>query len=130
MYAQCKKSKFFATAIVLAGLLLWAFGVPGSLYNRIGAVAVPNYEFGAEYAAGWNHGCQTGTNSYAPLSVFLLKPLVIKNPDLSKNDLYKQGWNEGFTVCRFTQDAWFNILALLLIVLTIAGITCRSTKTE
>jgi hypothetical protein len=27
-----------------------------------------------------------------------------KRPELGDNDLYKTGWNEGFTYCRFATD--------------------------
>lgn len=58
----------------------------------------------AEYQLGWQDGCDTG---YSANSSLWYKALYgyKKRPELGVNDLYKQGWNEGFTYCRFTHEA-------------------------
>ncbi len=58
----------------------------------------------AEYQLGWQDGCDTG---YSANSSLWFKALYgyKKRPELGANDLYKQGWNEGFTYCRFAHEA-------------------------
>lgn len=54
----------------------------------------------AEYQLGWQDGCDTGLSaegSYMYKLMFGFK----KRPEMGENDQYKQGWNEGFTYCRF-----------------------------
>ncbi len=54
----------------------------------------------AEYQLGWQDGCDSGLSaqgSYLYRAIYGFK----KRPEMGENDLYKQGWNEGFTYCRF-----------------------------
>jgi hypothetical protein len=54
----------------------------------------------AEYQLGWQDGCDSGLSAqggYIYRAVYGFK----KRPEMGENDLYKQGWNEGFTYCRF-----------------------------
>lgn len=56
-----------------------------------------------EYKLGWEDGCDSGMsaegNYYYKLT-FGFK----KRPEMASNDQYKQGWNEGFSYCRFALD--------------------------
>lgn len=67
-----------------------------------------------EYQLGWQDGCDTGMSaegSWYYKTMFGFK----KRTELAANDQYKQGWNEGFTYCRFALDGaqtpgeWRNI---------------------
>ena len=58
----------------------------------------------AEYQLGWQDGCDTGLSAESGLfykSIYGFK----KRPEMGANDLYKQGWNEGFTYCRFALNS-------------------------
>jgi len=59
----------------------------------------------AEYQLGWQDGCDSGLSAedegYIYRAVYGFK----KRPEMAENDLYKQGWNEGFTYCRFVLDS-------------------------
>lgn len=55
----------------------------------------------AEYQLGWQDGCDTGISAQSDL-FFKAMYGFKKRPEMGANDLYKQGWNEGFTYCRFT----------------------------
>lgn len=62
-----------------------------------------------EYKLGWEDGCDSGMSAeggYAQKLMFGFK----KRPEMAANDQYKQGWNEGFTYCRFSfassKDDW------------------------
>jgi hypothetical protein len=57
----------------------------------------------AEYQLGWEDGCDSGLSAGSPLFYKLMYGFK-KRPEMGANDLYKQGWNEGFTYCRFTID--------------------------
>lgn len=57
-----------------------------------------------EYQLGWQDGCDTGLSAddaYFYKAMYGFK----KRPEMGANDLYKQGWNEGFTYCRFSSGA-------------------------
>ncbi len=54
----------------------------------------------AEYQLGWEDGCDTGLSAqgdYRYRAAFGFK----KRPEMLENELYKNGWNEGFTYCRY-----------------------------
>ena len=56
-----------------------------------------------EYKLGWEDGCDTGVGAQGggvPRLVYGFK----KRPEFGDSDLYKTGWNEGFTYCRFALD--------------------------
>jgi hypothetical protein len=57
----------------------------------------------AEYQLGWQDGCDTGMSAYSSIFYKMMYGYK-KRPELGANDLYKQGWNEGFTYCRFSID--------------------------
>lgn len=56
-----------------------------------------------EYQLGWEDGCDTGISAYGAYYYQLMYGFK-KRPEMSTNDQYKQGWNEGFTYCRFQMD--------------------------
>ena len=58
----------------------------------------------AEYQLGWEDGCDTGLSADSALFYKLMYGFK-KRPEMGANDLYKQGWNEGFTYCRFSIGA-------------------------
>lgn len=58
----------------------------------------------AEYQLGWEDGCDSGLSAGSPMFYKMMYGFK-KRPEMGANDLYKQGWNEGFTYCRFTIDA-------------------------
>jgi len=55
----------------------------------------------AEYQLGWQDGCDTGMSADSPMFYKLMYGFK-KRPEMGANDLYKQGWNEGFSYCRFS----------------------------
>jgi len=57
----------------------------------------------AEYQLGWQDGCDSGLSAYSSIFYKMMYGYK-KRPELGANDLYKQGWNEGFTYCRFSLD--------------------------
>src|SRR5580692_8135216 len=56
-----------------------------------------------EYKLGWEDGCDTGLSAEGGWDYKLMYGFK-KRPEMSANDQYKQGWNEGFTYCRFSLD--------------------------
>ena len=58
----------------------------------------------AEYQLGWQDGCDTGLSADSAMFYKMMYGFK-KRPEMGANDLYKQGWNEGFTYCRFTSGA-------------------------
>ncbi len=83
---------------MLAGsLLLTASCRPLALYG-VGP------EGPAEYKLGWEDGCDTGISADSPVfykAIYGYK----KRPEMGANPLYTQGWNDGFTYCRFHMGA-------------------------
>ena len=57
-----------------------------------------------EYQLGWEDGCDTGLSAESEGMMYRLLYGFKKRPEMSANDQYKQGWNEGFTYCRFSLD--------------------------
>lgn len=57
-----------------------------------------------EYKLGWEDGCDTGLSAEGGLDYKLMFGFK-KRPELAASDQYKQGWNEGFTYCRFSYAA-------------------------
>lgn len=56
-----------------------------------------------EYQLGWEDGCDTGLSAYGAYYYRIMYGFK-KRPEMAANDQYKQGWNEGFTYCRFVTD--------------------------
>lgn len=54
-----------------------------------------------EYVLGWEDGCDSGLSAEGSWDFKLIYGFK-KRPEMASSDLYKQGWNEGFTYCRFS----------------------------
>src|SRR5258706_4489880 len=57
-----------------------------------------------EYTLGWEDGCDSGLSAEGSLEYKLLYGFK-KRAEMASSDQYKQGWNEGFTYCRFSLAA-------------------------
>ncbi|NBX03613.1 MAG: hypothetical protein EBR02_06090 [Alphaproteobacteria bacterium] len=57
-----------------------------------------------EYQLGWEDGCDSGLSAEGGWYYKVIYGFK-KRPEMSANDQYKQGWNEGFTYCRFALDS-------------------------
>lgn len=57
-----------------------------------------------EYNLGWEDGCDTGLAAEGEWYYKLMYGFK-KRPEMAANDQYKQGWNEGFSFCRFSLDS-------------------------
>lgn len=53
-----------------------------------------------EYQLGWQDGCDSGLSAEGGLVNKMLYGFK-KRPEMGNSEQYKQGWNEGFTYCRF-----------------------------
>ena len=54
-----------------------------------------------EYQLGWEDGCDTSLGAEGEWYYKVMYGFK-KRPEMAANDQYKQGWNEGFTFCRFS----------------------------
>ncbi len=54
-----------------------------------------------EYQLGWEDGCDSGLSSEGGWTYKMMYGFK-KRVELSMSDQYKQGWNEGFSYCRFS----------------------------
>ncbi|NBO19170.1 MAG: hypothetical protein EBV03_08110 [Proteobacteria bacterium] len=54
-----------------------------------------------EYQLGWEDGCDTGVSAEGEWYYKVMYGFK-KRPEMAANDQYKQGWNEGFSFCRFS----------------------------
>lgn len=57
-----------------------------------------------EYRLGWYDGCDSGLSAEGGWDYKLMFGFK-KRPEMASSDQYKQGWNEGFTYCRFSLAA-------------------------
>jgi hypothetical protein len=57
-----------------------------------------------EYQLGWEDGCDSGMSAEGDI-FYKWTYGFKKRPEMSSNDQYKQGWNEGFTYCRYALAA-------------------------
>ncbi len=87
----------FSLLLITSSLLVSAGCRPLALYGI-------EPEGPAEYQLGWEDGCDTGLSADSPLFYKMMYGFK-KRPEMGANDLYKQGWNEGFTYCRFSIGA-------------------------
>ena len=53
-----------------------------------------------DYQLGWQDGCDSGISAEGDI-FYKMTYGFKKRPEMAANDQYKQGWNEGFTYCRF-----------------------------
>lgn len=56
-----------------------------------------------EYQLGWEDGCDSGLSAEGDWTYKIMYGFK-KRSEMAANDQYKQGWNEGFTYCRFALD--------------------------
>ena len=54
-----------------------------------------------EYRLGWEDGCDSGLSAEGGWHYKLMYGFK-KRTEMAMNEQYKQGWNEGFTYCRFS----------------------------
>lgn len=97
-----KKIRLYGCAVMVAGLSACR---PVDLYYT--SPSGP-----PEYQLGWEDGCDTGLSAQGGF-FYKLAYGFKKRPEMGSNEQYKQGWNEGFTYCRFsfaaipvTGDLW------------------------
>lgn len=57
-----------------------------------------------EYTLGWEDGCDSGLSAEGDWTYKVMFGFK-KRPEMAANDQYKQGWNEGFSYCRFSLGA-------------------------
>ena len=76
-------------------LLLLACGCRPTYLNTVDPTGPP------EYQLGWEDGCDTGLAAEGEWYYKMMYGFK-KRPEMAANDQYKQGWNEGFTFCRFS----------------------------
>ena len=58
-----------------------------------------------EFKLGWQDGCDTGLSAQDKDNLYRILYGYKKRPEMLDNELYKQGWNEGFSYCRFAYAA-------------------------
>ena len=56
-----------------------------------------------EYQLGWEDGCDSGLSAEGGWEYKIMYGFK-KRAEMSASDPYKQGWNEGFTYCRYSLD--------------------------
>ena len=54
-----------------------------------------------EYQLGWEDGCDSGLSAEGGWTYKMMYGFK-KRVELASSDQYKQGWNEGFSYCRFS----------------------------
>lgn len=54
-----------------------------------------------EYKLGWEDGCDSGLAAEGGWTYKMMYGFK-KRVELTTSDQYKQGWNEGFSFCRFS----------------------------
>ena len=55
-----------------------------------------------EFRLGWQDGCDTGLSAQDKETFYRYLYGYKKRPEMLDNELYKQGWSEGFNYCRFS----------------------------
>ncbi len=68
------------------------------------ALYMTNVEGPPEYVAGYEDGCDSGISAGGTIMQRITHPFK-KDPEKLDNSLYKMGWNEGFSYCRFYVSA-------------------------
>ena len=84
--------------LILAGLVIALGGCRPLWLQTVSPSGPP------EYQLGWEDGCDTGLAAEGSWDYKLMFGFK-KRPEMAVNDQYKQGWNEGFTYCRFSLDS-------------------------
>ncbi|MDX2074024.1 MAG: hypothetical protein SFX19_06640 [Alphaproteobacteria bacterium] len=57
-----------------------------------------------EYQLGWEDGCDSGLSAQGGWDYKMMYGFK-KRVEMAASDQYKQGWNEGFSYCRFSLAA-------------------------
>lgn len=57
-----------------------------------------------EYQLGWEDGCDSGLSAEGGWTYKMMYGFK-KRVEMAASDQYKQGWNEGFSYCRFSLAA-------------------------
>src|ERR1700743_1978052 len=83
--------------LIISSLLLLPCGSRPMYLNTVDPPGPP------EYQLGWEDGCDTGLGAEGEWYSKVLYGYK-KRPEMVSNDQYKNGWNEGFTYCRFSLD--------------------------
>ena len=83
---------------LIAGALLALGGCRPLLLQTVDPGGPP------EYQLGWEDGCDSGLSAEGDWTYKIMYGFK-KRAEMSANDQYKQGWNEGFTYCRFSLAA-------------------------
>jgi len=81
--------------LIISGLLLLTCGCRPLYLNTVDPTGPP------EYQLGWEDGCDSGLSAEGEWYYKVMYGFK-KRPEMASNDQYKQGWNEGFTYCRFS----------------------------
>lgn len=81
--------------IVGIGLVVVLGGCRPLMLNMVDPSGPP------EYRLGWEDGCDSGLSAEGGWEYKMMYGFK-KRPEMSTNEQYKQGWNEGFTYCRFS----------------------------
>ncbi len=76
-----------------------------------------------DYTHGWSEGCMSGINATTPLKSILIETPFVRTTDAT--DLYRSGWNEGYTSCRIAQDSVDHWVQLYLILATLLFVGAR-----
>lgn len=58
-----------------------------------------------EYRLGWEDGCDSGISAEDGGFFYRMSLGFKKRPEMAGEDMYKAGWNEGFSYCRFSFSA-------------------------
>jgi len=83
--------RFFA----VLSLFVLTSGCRPMYLNTVDPTGPPAYQLGRE------DGCDTGLSAEGEWYYKVMYGFK-KRPEMAANDQYKQGWNEGFTFCRFS----------------------------
>lgn len=84
--------------LIVASALLLTQGCRPMALNMVDPPGPP------EYQLGWEDGCDSGMSAEGSWDFKVMYGFK-KRPEMAANDQYKQGWNEGFTYCRFSYAA-------------------------
>ena len=87
-----------ALSILGLGLVVALGGCRPFMLNMVDPKGPP------EYKLGWEDGCDSGLSAEGGWEYKMMYGFK-KRPEMSTNDQYKSGWNEGYTYCRFSLDS-------------------------
>lgn len=86
--------------------LILAFALLGTAACKPLPLYFEGPKFGPEeYIKGWDDGCDSGVAAQGSLWQKVFYNFT-KDQNMLDNGYYKQGWNEGFSYCRFYQASY------------------------